>query len=156
MRIDPSTTGKRLRKGFSLLEVILVMTIMGVLIALPVPRFQQALEQSKLDVAASHLRAIWAAERFYHLQHGRYGTLEELRPGTGDENDLIEISLVSGTTYYAYTLSLSADSQSFVATATHPNNMIYTGIVTMDQTGQLTSMVAFDGLILTPTLEPTP
>ena len=48
---SPST-----RRGFTLMEVVIVLTIMGILIALPAPMFLRAIEQSKLDAAAANLR----------------------------------------------------------------------------------------------------
>src|SRR3954465_1057644 len=104
----------------TLMEVAVVMTIMGIMIAIPVPTFLQSIEQSKLDVAAGHLRSVWSAERFYHLEHGRYGTLAELAAGAGGGDDLIEPTIAAGETFYGYTIVPGGDGQSFVATAVRP------------------------------------
>ena len=66
-----ATAATRTRRGYTLLELMIVVTIMGVLIAMPAPMFGRAIEQPKLDVAASNLRSIWAAERFYYLEKGQ-------------------------------------------------------------------------------------
>ena len=148
----PSTL-KSNRRGFTLMEILVVMTIMGVMIAIPVPSFLRAVEQSKLDVAAGHLRAIWTAQRFYHLEHGRYGSLAELAPGTSGD-DLIEPALISGTTFYAYSITLADNSQAFVATALHPNQIRCHGSLTIDERGTLISEVTSNGQALSPSLEP--
>ena len=144
------------RPGFTLMEVLIVLVIMGVLISIPVPTFMRSVEQSKLDVAAGHLRAIWAAERFFHLENGRYGSLAELAPGTGGDDDLIEPTLVSGATFYAYSITVAADGQSFVASAVHPDHPRCVGSLSIDESGTLSCEVTYNGETMTPSLEPTP
>ena len=50
-----STTTCSRRRAFSLLEVIIVMTVIGVLMAMTVPHYQRAIEQSRADIAAANL-----------------------------------------------------------------------------------------------------
>ena len=143
------------RRGFTILELMIVVTIMGVLIAVPAPMFGRAMEQPKLDVAASNVRSIWAAERFYYLEKGRYGTLSDLAADTL-ASDLVDPTILSGAAFYSYTVVPSTDGQSFVATAAHPTSTICSGTVTIDQTGNLAWNVAYAGQVMTPSLEPRP
>src|SRR5437870_2575805 len=86
--------------GFSLMEVMIVLTVMGVLIAMAAPTFQRALEQSRADVAGANLRAIWSAERLYWLENHNYsGDLSELK-----SLGLIDPTIVSATTVYVYSV----------------------------------------------------
>jgi type IV pilus assembly protein PilE len=156
MIVDRKREKPRDRRGFTLMEVVVVLTIMGVLIAIPIPTFQRAIEQSKLDVAAGHLRSIWAAQRFYRLEHGRYGSLADLAPGTAGADNLVEPSLISGTTFYDYSIALTIDGQSFVATALHPVQTRCTGSLTIDDGGTLVSGVTYNGEPMTPSMEPGP
>ena len=144
----------RRRRGFTLVEVVVVMTIMGIMIAIPTPMFLRAVEQSKLDVNAANLRAIWNAERLYRLEHGRFGSISDLLPG-GDEN-LIDPSIVSATAYYQYAISVSADGRSFTVSAQHPGSSRCYGSIAIDQDGTLTCQVYYDGAVMTPSLEPEP
>jgi type IV pilus assembly protein PilE len=146
----------RIRRAFTLMEVMVVLTIMGIMMAIPAPRFLRAVEQSKLDVAAGHLRSIWAAQRFYRLEHGRYGSLAELAPGTGGDDVLIDPALRSGETIYAYAITLGGDSQSFIATALHPDHPRCVGSLTIDEQGTLFSGVTYNGQAMGPSLEPGP
>ncbi len=148
-------TRRRIRRGFSLLELTVVLTIMGILIAIPAPQFGRAIEQPKLDVAASNLRSIWAAERFYYLETGRYGTLSQLA-ADALASDLVDSSILNGTAFYAYSVSLAAGNQSFVATAIRPPSSVASGTVTIDQAGNLACNVAYAGQAMTPSLEPHP
>jgi Tfp pilus assembly protein PilE len=135
-----------------MIEVVVVMTIMGVMIAIPIPTFLRAVEQSKLDIAAADLRAIWAAQRFYHLENRTYAdSLDKLAPGTAD-GDLIESTLTSGTSFYAYEIT-RGDAQSFTATATHPVQPRCTGYLSIDEGGTVTSYVYYDGELMTPSKE---
>jgi general secretion pathway protein G len=152
--LQPSRpTRRRERGGYTLIEVTVVATILGILAAIPAPLFARAIEQSRLDLAASNLRAIWCAERYFYLENGRYGSLVELSGGT---TALLDPSIASGTTFYAYTIDLSTGS--FVATATHPAGQRGSGDLTIDQTGTLDCQVVFaassGSVAMTPSLEP--
>ena len=140
------------RRGFTLLEVVIVMTIMGVLIAIPTPIFLRAVEQSKLDIATANLRSIWSAQRLYRMENGRYGSLSELAPG-GDQN-LLDPTILSASTFYGYTIVTSSDGQTFVATAQHPVTSQCNGTITIDDSGTLSCNITFSGVSMSPSLEP--
>lgn len=146
---------KPARRGYTLLEIMLVLTIMGVLIAVPAPMFGRAVEQPKLDVAAGNLRSIWSAERFYFLENGRFGTLSDLAADTLT-HDLIDPTVLAGTTTYNYGVEPSADGQTFLATATRSSSPQCSGTITIDQTGTIVCQVVYLGRAMTPSLEPHP
>ncbi len=58
--------------GHTLVELTVVMLVIGVLASFGVPRFVHSLEQSRVDMAATNLRAIWTAQRLYWLKHQTY------------------------------------------------------------------------------------
>src|SRR5688500_15760156 len=62
------------RRGFTLTEVTIVMSMAGVLTAMSVPSFRRALERSRTDVAAAQLQSIWAAQQLYWLENRTYAT----------------------------------------------------------------------------------
>jgi Tfp pilus assembly protein PilE len=141
------------------LEVVVVMTIMGVLIAIPTPMFLKTIEQSKLDVAAANLRAIWCAQRYYFLEHQTYAS--DL--ATLVAENLLDPSIAAGPTFYQYAVAAADESTfstSFVATATHPAGSSCSGSIAIDSQGNLTCDVVYaNGTTLatmTPSLEPTP
>src|SRR3954449_2399498 len=125
------------RGGYSLLEVMVVSTIMGIIVAIPIPMFAKAIEQSKLDVASANLRAIWCAERYYYLENKSYGSLADLQAA-----GLVDPSIGSGSSYYAYSID-KADGQSFTATAQHPANSRCSGSMSVDQSGRFTCQVVY-------------
>lgn len=64
--------------GFSLLELLITVLIVGILSALALPNFGKAVEKAKVKDAQTALASIAAAERVYRLDQGNYGTLADL------------------------------------------------------------------------------
>jgi len=60
------------QKGFTLLELLIVIIIIGVLTILFIPAFRQAREATLNDEARANLKLIKAAERAFHMQNGVY------------------------------------------------------------------------------------
>ena len=59
-------------KGFTLVELSVVIVIIGVLAAFGVPRFRNAVEKSKAGEAFNYLAAIRSAQERYHSRAGTY------------------------------------------------------------------------------------
>src|SRR4051794_14062404 len=101
------------RGGYTIVEMVVVLTMMAVLMSIAAPSFHQALEQSRFDLAGANLRSIWSAERLYWLENHAY---------TGDLNTLaaeglIDPSMLAETRFYTYAIP-SADETTFSVTAT--------------------------------------
>ena len=119
---QPNADRSKPRRGFTLTELMVVMVMIGIMVAMSVPSYQRAIEQSRADIAAANLRAIWAAERLYWLENGKYTPAPD--PPTPDtalqslhDLGLIDGDIVAGMGGYTYAIT-NGSANSFTATAT--------------------------------------
>ena len=66
---------QRNRKGFSLVELSVVVIIIGVLAAFGIPRMLKSVERSKAAEAFKYLASVRAAQERYQARQGTYATL---------------------------------------------------------------------------------
>src|SRR6478736_6927095 len=60
------------RKGFTLVELAVVIIIIGVLAAFGVPRFLDSVERSKAAEAFNYMSAVRSAQERYQVRQGTY------------------------------------------------------------------------------------
>ena len=65
---------RTVRKGFTLVELAVVIVIIGVLAAFGVPRFLKSVERSKASEAFAYLSAVRTAQERYTAREGTYAT----------------------------------------------------------------------------------
>lgn len=63
------------RKGFTLVELAVVIVIIGVLASFGVPKFLQSVERSKASEAFNFLSAVRSAQERYQAKEGKYSTV---------------------------------------------------------------------------------
>lgn len=72
-------------KGFTLVEILIVVVILGILAAIVIPQFTNASETAKGSSLTSVLQTIRSQLELYQIQHnGNYPTLANLQTGDPD------------------------------------------------------------------------
>jgi len=70
--------GRRARQqGFSLIEIMVVVVIIGILAALIVPRLMDRPDQARVVAARQDLAALMQALKLFKLDNGRYPSAEQ-------------------------------------------------------------------------------
>lgn len=65
------------KEGFTLIEIMVVVVILGILAGLIVPRIMDKPEEAKQTKAAVQIQALEQALKFYKLDNGVYPTTEQ-------------------------------------------------------------------------------
>ncbi len=75
---------KHVARGFTLVEILIVVVILGILAAIVIPQFTSASESAKSSSLVTQLQTIRSQLELYQVQHnGNYPTLVELNADWG-------------------------------------------------------------------------
>lgn len=122
------------RKGFTLIELMIVVVIIGILAALAIPRFMQATTKSKQSEAKQILKQIYTMERAYRQETGAYSL------------NLNQIGVeIMAEARYAYVITSNDLTSEFLATAAATvedlDDDATVDTWTIDQDGSLTNTI---------------
>jgi general secretion pathway protein G len=84
------TSLKRGSSGFTLIEIMVVMIVIGILAATIIPRFVSTTHDAKVSAAKGHIAVLESALEHFNVHMDRYPTTEEglkvlVEPPTGEE-----------------------------------------------------------------------
>jgi len=72
-----NTTGRNRQQGFTLIEIMVVVVILGILAAVVVPRIMSRPEEARITKAKQDIRALETALDLYKLDNFNYSTTEQ-------------------------------------------------------------------------------
>ncbi|NND96643.1 MAG: prepilin-type N-terminal cleavage/methylation domain-containing protein [Pirellulaceae bacterium] len=139
------TTKKTRRNAFSLIEVVVTMTILAILVSFTAPSVVQTMEQSHADMAGAGLRMVNTAQRFYWLENRTYAPNMQTLIDAG----LIDSDLNLTAPRYEFVIA-SGNAAGFQAEARRRqinelNQPVYNGAwqgtFTIDETGTISGTV---------------
>jgi type II secretion system protein G len=109
----------RNNKGFTLIELMIVVVIIGILAALAIPRFSKASDRAKEKEADGVLKQVYTLQQTYYAQWGTYAS---------SQTDLETVGFEAPTTLKNYTWAGAVGDGACLAknpsTATHNDRSI--------------------------------
>ncbi len=131
----------RTQKGFTLIELMIVVVIIGILAALAIPRFMRATTKSKQSEAKQILKQVYTMQQTYRQQNDTYWDPAGAVAGSATPNAFATLGVEVGpTARYSYSIA-GVTATTFTATATIPNPGLDDDAApdtwTMDQDGNL-------------------
>jgi prepilin-type N-terminal cleavage/methylation domain-containing protein len=103
-------------KGFTLIELMIVVVIIGLLAAMAIPRFMAANTRARQAEAKSNLKQIYIMQRAYRQEYDTYwgdGVVANTSNGTAFGRIQVEIMIPA-----LYTYTMAATTNTFSCTAT--------------------------------------
>jgi type IV pilus assembly protein PilE len=95
-------------RGYSLLELVIVLVIIAILVAIAVPTYKSYITQSRRAEALQTLLAIQQAEEKYRISNTSYGNLTQVWNGVTTTNNGYYNLSVGSLTGSSYTITASA------------------------------------------------
>ncbi len=122
---------KKHEKGFSIIELLVVVSVLIVLLTAAVPGLLRARKTANQSSAVQSLRTIYTAQHLYFMRSGVYAALADLAPeGTLDAH------LSSGSkSGYSFVLTLSPDQKTWSCVATSEEDPTQLQSYFIDNTG---------------------
>ena len=128
---------KKNQKGFTLIELMIVVVIIGILAALAIPRFMQATTKSKQSEAKQLLKQVYTMQRAYRQEFDTYAC-NGLTASAAAPNSFNTLGVeVQPSARYSYAMVSALNSFTCTATANLDDDAT-NDVWTIDQAGALT------------------
>ena len=102
---------RRGEQGFSLIELLLVVVIIGIVASISVPNYLRARSSAENGSALSHMRTIASSQTTFYSGRGRYARLDELGSTGTVLGEAIGPRLVRGAFTFEMTPLVPTDAE---------------------------------------------
>jgi len=85
------------KKGFTLLETLIALIIIGIIVAVALPYYFNSVFQSKVQAVENNLRAISVKEQKYNEDNSQYCTTSNVCQNFGSINQNLSLSMSNDT-----------------------------------------------------------
>ena len=113
-----------MKKGFTLVEVLIVVIIIGILASIGIPQFAASIEKAKGGEARAGLGHIQTGEKIYYAEKEYYTT------------SLSDLDISLTQRYWSFSIA-TPTSTTFTVTTTRSGGAYSGQTITMDQNGTL-------------------
>jgi len=128
------------KKGFTLIELMIVVVIIGILAALAIPRFMRSTTKAKMSEARQLLKQVYTMQRAYRQENDTYTCNGDVASAAaGDAFADIGVD-VGASARYTYTMVAAAGTFTCTATANLDDDAII-DTWTITETGTLTHTI---------------
>jgi prepilin-type N-terminal cleavage/methylation domain-containing protein len=132
-----STKVHKSNKGFTLIELMIVVVIIGILAALAIPRFMRSTTKAKQSEAKQLLKQIYTMQHAYRQEFDSY-CLNGITASSAAPNTFAQIGVeIQASARYSYVMVAAANTFTCTATANLDDDAA-NDVWTINQAGTLT------------------